>query len=67
SNGGKLLLALNGVSDGTTIDMGMKLGDGLYGVENNDIKYRDLFTLETTSLLHSVSKNEQDNTKVTVT
>ncbi len=66
SDGGKLLLALNGVSDGTTIDMGMKLGDGLYGVENNDIKYRDLFTLETTSLLHSVSKNEQDNTKVTV-
>ena len=67
SNGGKLLLALNGVSDGTTIDMGMKLGAGLYGVENNDIKYRDLFTLETTSLLYSVSKNEHDNTKVTVT
>ncbi|CAK7018603.1 autotransporter outer membrane beta-barrel domain-containing protein [Fusobacterium varium] len=67
SDGGKLLLALNGVSDGTTIDMGMKLGDGLYGVENNDIKYRDLFTLETTSLLYSVSKNEHDNTKVTVT
>ncbi|WP_462425879.1 autotransporter family protein [Fusobacterium varium] len=66
SDGGKLLLALNGVSDGTTIDMGMELGAGLYGVENNDIKYRDLFTLETTSLLHSVSKNEQDNTKVTV-
>ena len=67
SDGGKLLLALNGVSDGTTIDMGMKLGAGLYGVENNDIKYRDLFTLETTSLLYSVSKNEEDNTKVTVT
>ena len=67
SDGGKLLLALNGVSDGTTIDMGMELGAGLYGVENNDIKYRDLFTLETTSLLYSVSKNEQDNTKVTVT
>ena len=67
SNGGKLLLALNGVSDGSTIDIVMSLGDGLYGVENTDIEYRDLFTLETTSILHSVSKNEQDNTKVTVT
>ena len=67
SNGGKLLLALNGVSDDSIINIGMNLGDSMYGVENNDIKYRDLFTLETTSLLHSVSKNEQDNTKVTVT
>ena len=67
SNGGKLLLALNGVSDGSEINIGMKLGDGLYGVENTDIEYRDLFTLETTSLLHSVSKNGADSTKVTVT
>ena len=67
SNGGKLLLALNGVSDGSEINIGMRLGDGLYGVENTDIEYRDLFTLETTSLLHSVSKNGSDSTKVTVT
>ena len=67
SDGGKLLLALNGVSEGSEIDIKMNLGDGLYGVENTDIEYSDLFTLDTTSLLHSVSKNESDSTKVTVT
>ncbi|WP_407936056.1 autotransporter domain-containing protein, partial [Fusobacterium varium] len=64
SDGGKLLLALNGVSDGSTIDMGIKLGDGIYGVENPDIKYRDLFTLETTSYLHSISKTSDTEVKV---
>ena len=64
SEGGKLLLALNGVSDGSTIDMGIKLGDGIYGVENPDIKYRDLFTLETTSYLHSIRKTNNTEIKV---
>ncbi|BBA51718.1 autotransporter [Fusobacterium varium] len=64
SDGGKLLLVLNGVSDGSTIDMGIKLGDGIYGVENPDIKYRDLFTLETTSYLHSISKTSDTEIKV---
>ena len=67
SDGGKLLLALNGVSDGSEIDIKMKLEDSMYGVENNDIEYSDKFTLDTTSVLHSVKKNELDNTKVTVT
>ncbi|BBA52059.1 hypothetical protein FV113G1_24090 [Fusobacterium varium] len=64
SDGGKLLLALNGVSDGSTIDMGIKLGDGIYGVENPDIKYRDLFTLETTSYLHSLRKTGEKEVTV---
>ena len=62
SDGGKLLLALNGVSDGSTIDMGIKLGDGIYGVENPDIEYRDLFTLDTTSYLHSIRKTAGSST-----
>ena len=62
SDGGKLLLALNGVSDGSTIDMGMNLGDGIYGVENPDIEYRDLFTLDTTSYLHSIRKTAGSST-----
>ncbi|BBA52742.1 autotransporter [Fusobacterium varium] len=62
SDGGKLLLALNGVSDGSTIDMGIKLGDGIYGVENPDIEYRDLFTLDTTSYLHSIRKTPGSST-----
>ncbi|WP_373076875.1 autotransporter domain-containing protein [Fusobacterium varium] len=62
SDGGKLLLALNGVSDGSTIDMGMNLGDGIYGVENPDIEYRDLFTLDTTSYLHSIRKTPGSST-----
>ena len=65
SNGGKLLLAINGVSDGSTINIGMNLGDGIYGVENKDIKYSDLFTLETTSLLHSLEKTGSNELKVT--
>ena len=65
SNGGKLLLALNGVSDGSIINIGMNLGDGIYGVENKDIEYRDLFTLETTSLLHSLEKTSSNELKVT--
>ena len=65
SNGGKLLLALNGVSDGSRINIGMNLGDGIYGVENKDIEYSDLFTLETTSLLHSLEKTGSNELKVT--
>ena len=61
SEGGKLLLALNGVSDGSTIDMGMNLGDGIYGVEKTDIKDSDL-TLGTTSYLHSIRKNPGSST-----
>ena len=65
SEGGKLLLALNGVSDGSMINIGMNLGDGIYGVENKDIEYRDLFTLETTSLLHSLEKTSSSGLKIT--
>ena len=56
SNGGKLLLALNGVSEGSTINIGMKLGDSMYGIENKEIIYIDKFTLDTTSVLHSVER-----------
>ena len=65
SDGGKLLLGLNGVGENTTIDIGMNLGDSMYGVENKDIIYGDKFTLDTTSALHSVEKTS--NTEVLIT
>ncbi|MCI6033149.1 hypothetical protein, partial [Fusobacterium varium] len=65
SEGGKLLLALNGVGEGSTINIGMNLGDSMYGVENKDIIYGDKFTLDTTSALHSVEKI--NNTEVLIT
>ena len=65
SNGGKLLLALNGVGEGSTINIGMNLGNGLYGIENEEIIYGDKFTLDSTSLLHSVKKTS--NTEVLIT
>ena len=65
SEGGKLLLALNGVGEGSTINIGMNLGNGLYGIENEDIIYGDKFTLDSTSLLHSVKKT--NNTEVLIT
>ena len=67
SDGGKLLLGLNGVSDGSKIDIGMNLGDSMYGIENKDIIYGDKFTLDTTSALHSVKRVEGNNTTVKVT
>ena len=67
SDGGKLLLGLNGVGENTTIDIGMNLGDSMYGVENEDIIYGDKFTLDTTSALHSVEKVSGSNTEVKVT
>ena len=65
SDGGKLLLALNGVGEGSTIKIGMNLGDSMYGIENKDIIYSDKFTLDTTSALHSVEKTS--NTEVLIT
>ena len=67
SDGGKLLLALNGVSDGSEIDIKMKLEDSMYGVENNDIEYSDKFTLDTTSVLHSVKRKNDSDSEVIVT
>jgi hypothetical protein len=65
SDGGKLLLALNGVGEGSTIDIKMKLEDSMYGVENTDIEYSDKFTLDTTSLLHSVKRKNDSEVIVT--
>ena len=56
SEGGKLLLALNGVGEGETIDFGNnKLDDTIKG---NEIGYTSGITLDTTSLLHSLAKVE---------
>ena len=66
SEGGKLLLGLNGVSDDSIINIGMKLGDGLYGIENKEIIYSDKFTLDTTSVLHSVERKGDSSTEVIV-
>lgn len=56
SEGGKLLLALNGVGEGETIDFGNnKLDDTIKG---NEIGYTSEITLDTTSLLHSLAKVE---------
>lgn len=56
SEGGKLLLALNGVGEGETIDFGNnKLDDTIKG---NEIGYTSGITLDTTSLLHSLTKGE---------
>ena len=65
SDGGKLLLALNGVGEGSTIDIKMKLEDSMYGVENTDIEYSDKFTLDTTSVLHSVKRKNDSEVIVT--
>lgn len=62
STGGKLLLALNGVGEGATIEFGdMILGESIKG---NEIGYTEDITLDTTSLLHSLAKGE--NNTVTV-
>ena len=56
SEGGKLLLALNGVGEGETIDFGNnKLDDTIKG---NEIGYTSGITLDITSLLHSLAKVE---------
>ena len=67
SEGGKLLLGLNGVSDDSIINIGMNLGDSMYGVENKDIIYGDKFTLDTTSVLHSVKRKNDSDSEVIVT
>jgi len=67
SDGGKLLLALNGVGEGSEIDIKMKLEDSMYGVENTDIEYSDKFTLDTTSVLHSVKRKNDSDSEVIVT
>jgi len=54
SEGGKLLLALNGV--GETIDFGNNKLDS--SIKGNEIGYTSGITLDTTSLLHSLTKGE---------
>lgn len=62
SEGGKLLLALNGVGEGETIDFGNnRLDDTIKG---NEIGYTSGITLDTISLLHSLAKVEGNTVKV---
>lgn len=56
SEGGKLLLALNGVGEGETIDFGNNKLDS--SIKGNEIGYTSGITLDTTSLLHSLAKVE---------
>lgn len=56
SEGGKLLLALNGVGEGETIDFGNNKLDS--SIKGNEIGYTSGITLDTTSLLHSLTKGE---------
>lgn len=56
SEGGKLLLALNGVGEGETIDFGNNKLDS--SIKGNEIGYTSGITLDTTSLLHSLAKGE---------
>ena len=56
SEGGKLLLVLNGVGEGETIDFGNNKLDS--SIKGNEIGYTSGITLDTTSLLHSLAKVE---------
>ena len=61
SNGGKLLLALNGVGEGETISFGnTSLDESMKGNENG-LKEA---TIDTTSLLHNIEKIDDKTVKV---
>ena len=61
STGGKLLFALNGVGEGSIIELGdTKLNETMNGNEGG---VRDL-TLDTTSLLHNIEKINSNSVKV---
>ena len=63
SDGGKLLFALNGVKEGATIDLGKtKLDKTMIG--NDEIDYSRDITLDTTSLLHNITKIDSSSVKV---
>jgi hypothetical protein len=62
SNGGKLLLALNGVGEGETISFGdTSLDETMKGNENG---FKEV-TIDTTSLLHNIKKIDNKTVKVT--
>lgn len=61
SNGGKLLLALNGVGEGETISFGdTSLDESMKGNENG---FKEA-TIDTTSLLHNIEKIDDKTVKV---
>lgn len=61
SNGGKLLLALNGVGEGETISFGdTTLDESMKGNENG---FKEA-TVDTTSLLHNIEKIDDKTVKV---
>ena len=65
SDGGKLLLALNGAGNKDVISFGAnKLDDSMFGEEKNGIEYQEDFTIDTTSFLHSVKKIDDSNVEI---
>ena len=66
SDGGKLLLALNGAGNDSIISFGdTKLGEGF--VTSHEGEYQEDVNFETTSLLHSIKKGDLTDNEVTVT
>ena len=66
SDGGKLLLALNGAGNDSIISFGdTKLGEGF--VTSHEGEYQEDVNFETTSLLHSIKKVDLTDNEVTVT
>lgn len=66
SNGGKLLLATNGLGNGTEINLGNVLDDSIKGSNSEGVDFEEDLTLDTISFLHDVERIEGDNTKVKI-
>ena len=62
SEGGKLLLALNGIGEGETINFGNTILDDT--IKGNEIGYSSDITLDTTSLLYTLARGEGNTIKV---